>query len=237
LKTARSTGLDKCPTPGLYFLNVGASQNVIVDDVKDYVSRLQRRNGIKPKKIHAAKIADYLKVWDLREGWIDGRYDTPRELKFIALSKWLKLPKSTVVNHYRKAFEFITGNAFTAESWWRLMGVLKFSALFGNDARAFETGSRHQRRTRIPHLKRKANEQRKTTTTAANLAANRDGTDPLETVAKGPIPPPGADFHMDMDDLIAKGWDDEKIAKELDISATAAAYYRDRKYEFVEYWM
>ena len=69
----------------------------------------------------------YLEVWDMREGWQEGRYHHDQEKTFQEIADQLDVPISTVSNRYRSAFELITGHRYTPENWFDLFKVLKFS--------------------------------------------------------------------------------------------------------------
>ncbi len=76
---------------------------------------------------HLDKYPEYLKVWDLREGWQGGAYDRTKERTLSEIADELGTPVSTVNNHYRSAFELITGYPYSPEIWFQLFGVLKLS--------------------------------------------------------------------------------------------------------------
>lgn len=73
---------------------------------------------------------DYLRVWDLREGWNGRQYDHSKERLLREIARELGIPLSTVNNRYRSAFELITGHAYSPGTWLQVFGGMKFSSEF-----------------------------------------------------------------------------------------------------------
>jgi hypothetical protein len=124
-----STALDSYPDCPLYYVHVDASQRRIIEDVEALVRQWKERRNIPERRTRITHFDDYLRIWDLREGWQDGSYEAAAERSFGQVARELGLPKSSVVNGYRAAFERIVGQRFSPELWIRVMGLVKLTWL------------------------------------------------------------------------------------------------------------
>lgn len=131
LTRSEKPGLDQFIDEPIVAINPAASARQVTSDIQEFLRRWKAERGLREKRDRSDKYDDYLRVWDLREGWIDGGYDNQREQSLASIAKDLKLPIPTIHNHYRKAFELITGHLYSPERWCRLFGPLKLSVLFG----------------------------------------------------------------------------------------------------------
>lgn len=131
LTRSEKPGLDQFIDEPIVAINPAASARQVTSDIQDLLRRWKAERGLGEKRDRSDKYDDYLRVWDLREGWINGGYDNQREQSLASIAKDLKLPVPTIHNHYRKAFEVITGHVYAPERWCRLFGPLKLSVLFG----------------------------------------------------------------------------------------------------------
>lgn len=221
-----SSALDSCPEIPLFYIHLGASQRSIARDVEDQTRRWKERLGLGSSKLHTAKLDDYLRVWDLREGWIGSGYDRSRELTFAKVGRELKISSiSTVANRYRSAFEMITGHRFTPELWWRLLGPLKASELLGGAAAAFSAPVLHHLRSpaRRPVPDSRVSPRTDEDHPVGMAEAGSAIRDDIEQV----------DLLMDLQDLIGRGLSDEEIAHRLELKDPGAvAYFRSRAVEF-----
>jgi hypothetical protein len=154
------------------------------------------------KRRTGGKVEDYLKVWDLREGWAGGKYDAAEEkrLKDVAISVGVELP--TVQARYKSAFRLITGQPYTAELWFDLFAPLKLSRWAS------------WRRSK-PH-----------SGSVKTIAASRLRADPARNsvLTGAPDPQSGTAFGIidlkeDIRSLSEKGKTDQQIAVELECSA------------------
>lgn len=204
-----SPALDSYPVAPLFYVHLGASQRAIVRDAEDQVRRWKARRGEKSSKVHTAKLAEYLRVWDLREGWADGGYDRSREFPFAAVAGKLKQPLSTVVSRYRTAFEFVVGQPFTPELWWQVFGPLKYSRLFGDAKAAYSAGTRHRLRSPVarPVPDSVVSPVTDTTRTGTTVGRGSAVTDDMRFT----------EMMIDLRDLIARGFTDEEIARHLEL--------------------
>ena len=135
-----SPTLDSCFEIPLFFVHLGASQRSILRDMEDQVRHWKACRELGTSKVHTANVADYLKVWDLREGWRPGGgYDRSKELTFAEVGRRLRSGSiSTVANRYRSAFEMITGHPFKPDL--RLRRALYGAALRSQGGRDRRTG-------------------------------------------------------------------------------------------------
>jgi hypothetical protein len=97
--------LDSYPDAPLYYIHLHASQNRIVQDLEVFIRRWKEQRGIPEHRTPITKFPEYLKVWDLREGWNDGSYEMGAEKSLSEVASELKQPKSSVANSYRAAFK------------------------------------------------------------------------------------------------------------------------------------
>jgi hypothetical protein len=217
-----SPTLDSYPDVPLFYVHLGASQRSIVRDMEDQVRRWKRRRGFSSAKVHTANLEEYLKVWDLREGWTDSAYDRSRELTLAEVGRRLKIGAiSTVANRYRSAFEMITGHRFSPELWWRLFGPLKLSPMGGDASQILSAPTRR-------HL---FSPVRRPVPDSVISPSIREGN-VSRTLEGGTAIFDDINYRdrlIDLRDLIARGLSDDEIAKRLEIpDPEAVAYFRTR---------
>lgn len=203
-----SAALDSVPVAPLFYVHLGASQRAIARDMEEQVRRWKAKRGGGSSKVQAAKLPEYLEVWDLREGWAGGGYDPSRELTFKTIAGRLKQPLSTVAGRYRAAFEFVVGHEFTPELWWRVFGPLKYGRLLAGAA-ARPAGTRRHTRSPLPRPVPDS-------VVSAGGSEGADGVVGRGSVAHDDIGQ--SDLRMDLQDLIARGLSDEEIADRLDLA-------------------
>lgn len=115
------------PDVPLISINLQASQRAITEAVETLVRRWKLERAITETRRRDDKLEEYLAVWDLREGWSEGRYDGAQEKQFHEIAAQLRLAMPTVVNRYRTAFQYLTGHDYRPELWIRLFGPGKLS--------------------------------------------------------------------------------------------------------------
>lgn len=167
------------------------------------------------------KYPDYLRVWDMREGWINGTYNRGRELFLVDIATKLELSVSTVHNQYRSAFELIVGHAYSPMLWYRVFGPLKISELYG-----CELGPVSRSRPSKSPTRREVPE---------SVVSPRPTDNHLDGLTDVPV---SNSFGFDVGDLIAKirrlldqGYSDDAVLAKLDLSTAAlkaVAYVRKR---------
>ena len=108
-------------------LSPTASVRQLQADISSAVESFRSRRSISPQRNREDRYEDYLRVWDLREGWVSGEYRADHEHRFEQIATELQESISTVHNRYRSAFELITGHPYSPELWFRVFAPLKVS--------------------------------------------------------------------------------------------------------------
>jgi len=126
-----SAAFDSYPVAPLFYIHVGASQNSFVEDAKRQFAIWRAKGGIESVKVQLSKVEEYLKIWDLREGWTGSGYERARERTIVQIARDRKKPVSTIFNGYRAAFGYIAGREYDPETWFQLFAFLKFRRAFG----------------------------------------------------------------------------------------------------------
>jgi len=114
-------------------LNPELPQRAVTRAVEDFLRQHKTERQIPEHRRRDDKLADYLRVWDLREGWTGAEYDNRKELSLKEVAQLLKLSTSTVMNRYRSAFRSIFGHEYSSGRWLQAMGVLKLSKFGGGE--------------------------------------------------------------------------------------------------------
>jgi hypothetical protein len=181
----------------------------------------KQERGLSERRDRAEKYDDYLRVWDLREGWIGGRYDRGRELRLRDVAERLGLRIQTVHSHYSSAFALIVGHGYSPELWHQLFGVLKLSELIGAELGAVSQARPLKSRTPRP-------------VPETSLCSTSDGGHPQGVVTETAAPGAGQgpwELLEDIRTLLGRGLTDEQVVQELDLSSeavAAVAYIRQR---------
>ena len=131
LATLDKPGLDRYPDEPIVSVNPAASGRQITEAVSELVKHWKDQRGLEEKRDRSDKYPDYLRVWDLREGWTGSAYDLSREKKLKDVAIELEMKLSTVGKHYRSAFEMIIGHPYSPGMWIRVFGVNKVADLTG----------------------------------------------------------------------------------------------------------
>lgn len=124
-------GLNSYPDEPIVSINPAASGRQITEAVSDLLKQWKNQRGLDEKRNRSDKYPDYLRVWDLREGWTGNAYDLSREKKLREVAAELGLDLSTVNNQYRSAFEMIIGQPYSPSMWFRVFAVNKLADLTG----------------------------------------------------------------------------------------------------------
>ena len=205
---------DTFPDAPVFSINLEAPQRAITDAVEKLVRQLKEKHAIPERRRREESLADYLAVWDLREGWGDGAYDASRDQIFRTIAKTTKVPISTVISRYRSAFRFLSGHDYTPALWFRLMGKLKLSRFFGDHA---GEGLTMRRPWRSPNPR--------PVTEAVLLPGRKERESPEYLAAIGITASDIAqvDLLMDIETLIDRGMkDDDEIIAELELDLPTA---------------
>lgn len=126
-------GLDSYADEPIVSVNPAASGRQITKAISDLVKQWKSERQLEEKRDRSDKYADYLRVWDMREGWTGEEYDLSREKKLREVAIEIGLDLSTVNNHYRSAFEMIVGQPYLPDLWCRVFAVVKLMDLTGEN--------------------------------------------------------------------------------------------------------
>lgn len=227
LLTAPESDLDAFSDRPIVGINIDASQRAIASAVGKLVREHKIKAGIPQRRRREDSLHDYLKIWDLREGWADGDYEIAREVSLTQIGRRLSLPLSTVFNRYCSAFFHVTGHRYDWVNWVRLFRGTKL---------ATPDGVRSLRRRSGPGRRRGEGRPPVTESTlgaGADRAGGREGAAFLATNIAGES---DADVYFlieDIRELIRRGLDDQAILDEMQFTDAKAgralvAYYRTR---------
>lgn len=191
------------PVAPIVSINLQSSQRAISDAIETLVSRWKVERNITEIRRRDDKLAEYLEVWDLREGWLAGAYDGTRDRKIREIAAQLQVPQTTVMNRYRSAFQKLTGYEYTPERYIQLFGVLKFSKpeSFSQIARYRPWRGRNLRA--VPEV---------------DLLPDREQFNSREVLANAAATDCGnimVDLRLDVTTLIERGLTDNQIRDEL----------------------
>lgn len=211
--------LDRVPGGPVFLMHLGASQNAIVADAADQARRWKDKMKSPTSKIHTAKVARYLEVWDRFEGWTGSGYDLTREQKLQEIARQTKQPVSSVYSHYRAAFEAVTGNAFRPELWWRAFGPLKLTLGRQDVVRRYaSTNYRRMVSLQFRPVPETTLEPRRAEGREGFVTRNKTADDDSDT----------NDLVLDVRSCIANGLPDEQILQELGLNnVELIAYIRN----------
>jgi len=162
----------------------------------------------------------YLRVWDLREGWRNGRYDNDTEMRLRDVAEQLHLSRGTVHHRYRSAFELITGHPYSPPVWLRVFGPEKLSGF------AEAVGRVASRR---PHRSRAPRDVPESVITSAQASSGLVQTN--STISGNET---FSDLLMDLRELVDQGLTNEEIGERLELGPRGAALVqaiRDRFFE------
>lgn len=203
-------------------INPHAAQTVITESVANLVRDFKAQNDIPEHRRRKDKLPEYLEIWDLREGWTGAGYDIHQERTFKEISHDHKISSSTAANQYYSAFKLIIGQEYHADVWAKTLGLIKLSQLTGG------TGGRlSARRPLNRRLRREIPESALQTDGKLSgrefLGLAGIHRDEIEVV----------DLALDIQELAARGWDDNRIAEELGLAPSDVAplrkYFDDRQ--------
>jgi hypothetical protein len=102
---------------GYLAVNLNAPLRGIVKEVSSIIKDEKKRRGIEEKRPRPDKIAEYLDVWDRREGWCGGKYDGRQEKPLRVVAAVVGRSPNTVNAQYKSAFSLIFGTEYTPLDW------------------------------------------------------------------------------------------------------------------------
>jgi hypothetical protein len=215
--------LDASPRRPVVGVNVDAPQRIITQAIEQFTRRWKEQQGIPEQRRRDDKLADYLAVWDLREGWRGDRYDSRQERTLREIAHQVKVSVSTAANRYRSAFRLIVGHDHSPALWARVLGFLK----------AYEWLDPEElpRRTlRRPGRDRQPREVPEAVLQAPGAGAGATGL--LNTFGISDSEIAYVDLLLDVQHLLAEGRSDAQIVAALEMTAPnaeeAVAFLRQR---------
>lgn len=202
----KAADLDAIPNSPLFAINPYTSERDVVSAMRVILGKLKEMHSIPNRRDRSPKYETYLKVWDLREGWQNGHYDSSKEKKLVDIAKRLKLSMATAHNHYRSAFELVTGHRYSPELWFAIMGAYKLNLLALDGSGLSLKRPRVKRsKSKIPRGKQVAIE------TAGHPTTQKSGYGMEE-------------LYADIRGLIDQGASNEQIAVELGLKLDPESY-------------
>ena len=194
------------PDVPIVSINLQVPQRAIAEAIETLVRRWKQEQGITETRRRDDKLDEYLAVWDLREGWVDGAYDGTREKQFLEIAKQLHVPLPTLRSRYQAAFKILTGHDYQPELWIRLFGPIKLSRL--NDPVG---------RSRLALYRPWRTRNRRPVSESVLLPGRRHGENPrfLESAGITPSDIGLVELQLDVQDLIKRGQTDDQIRQTL----------------------
>jgi DNA-binding Lrp family transcriptional regulator len=192
--------------PDVPFLSISptASTRELHRDLPLALKPWRDRPGVVLHRDRSKQVDKYLQVWDRREGWNEGRYEHSAERTFRQISEDLRLSISTVNNRYRSAFELITGHAYSPALWFKIVGPMKLTRLFGD-----EVGPISLRRPLTSPVPRPVPD--------AVVSAAADHTSIVEFRAHTFDNQSLYDLLLDVEELLARGKSYSQICRDLEV--------------------
>lgn len=215
LMNANEEGLDAAPVRPFVGINLDAPQKAITDAIATLVRRWKGEQGITESRRRPEKLSNYLRAWDLREGWTGEGYDVQRELPFVRVAAEMGSPLETAVSRYRSAFRLLSGYGYDIDIWIRLFAVLKLAERFG---------LRSLRRRRVLHERRSGGTLKMIPETILSSGSGMDGQSMLAGHADLGVQTATEliDLRLDVEELHNRGLSAEKIVEALEFEESEA---------------
>lgn len=217
LDSAKCPDLDLLANIPLYLLNPAAPAEEFNSDLKKLRDQWREHLKLPNSRVSEKKYGDYLRAWDLREGWSEGKYhrDAVRSMKDVA--RELGQSKTSARNWYRSGFKLVTGHEFSVENWVEVMGVTQLSELFGETV-APASGRRalrsNARRPVDDTTVSGGRNQQGNPGVVEELSAHRDAEDVQQMLIR-------------ISNLMAEGCSDKEILEDLGLKETALPAIRE----------
>lgn len=203
-------------------INPRAPMRAIASAIDTIVRQYREQSGIAEQRRRDDKIEEYLRVWDLREGWNDGTYDCRQERSFQEISRETGKTIATLHNQYQSAFRYIIGRHYSPELWSRTVGIPKMAGMLGVG---------HPRITQF--RPRNSRRRRDVTSTALSGSPEASHSDFMQSAGMNSTDIEQFELLHDIRSLIANGRTNEEILDELEIPRSSDApamidYFRER---------
>ena len=203
-------------------VNPAASARQVTEDISNLQQQWKVERNLSEQRDRSDKYPLYLRVWDMREGFVDGVYDRTQERTLRDIATEFGRSINTIHNQYRAAFEMVTGQRYSPEMWNRLMGPLKLSELWGTEAAAVS-------RSR-PISARTTRDVPESVVWSRSEEGHHDSPMAVQTATSN-----DRDVHSlisDIRQLIGQGYSDERIVERLELAEKAlpaVAYLREHE--------
>ena len=120
LQQADNIGLDDYANEPIVSVDPTASERKVKAAIGKLLNDWKSERELSERRDRSDNYPNYLEVWDLREGWTGSDYDPLAEKTFQEIAQTIVETPSTVSNHYRRAFELITGHPYRPGLWYRI---------------------------------------------------------------------------------------------------------------------
>ncbi|WP_417390481.1 hypothetical protein [Gimesia sp.] len=201
LREIQAPILDQYPDELILSVSPTASVRNLNDDIGTAIDNFRNQRNITPRRNREDLYPSYLQVWDLREGWENGRYESGHERTMADIASELQQPLTTINNWYRRAFELVSGHPYSPELWFQLFGPLKF---YDQDG-MLELGEIILRRPRRSPIPREVDESAISSEESGGILAQQSTEDNVDF----------SDMQMDLRRLLSANLTDEQVGKRI----------------------
>ncbi len=118
--------------PGpFYVVSPVAPREQWQEDMARCQNHWREQLNLEPSRDRPRDYPNYLRAWDLCEGFSEGRYHRDRARSFAEVGRELSKNESTIRRWYHRAFSLITGHDFSNENWHSVMAFQQLSGFMG----------------------------------------------------------------------------------------------------------
>ena len=118
--------------PGpFYVVSPVAPREQWQEDMARCQNHWREQLNLEPSRDRPRDYPNYLRAWDLIEGFSEGRYHRDHARSFAEVGRELGKNESTIRRWYHNAFFLITGHEFSNENWHSVMGFQQLSGFMG----------------------------------------------------------------------------------------------------------
>lgn len=213
LMTLPDKSLDAMPHRPVIGINIESPQRAIVEAVEALVTQWKKIAGVAEVRRREDVLPDYLRAWDLHEGWQGDHYDVEQEKTFRRVARELGIPSRTAASRYHAAFEILTGHPYSFAHWVRTFAAIKLVRY---------CGLRSLRRHKSPGTKRQPGSRRPVPVSAIEKPRKPGAIGLLEMQSTPQNPMEDVENFLDVTGLIQKGWSDKEIMAEMQFDDPAA---------------
>ena len=125
-------GFDSLLPKLIVSINPASSEAAIKSAIKTIVRDYRDESGMPSTRIRADKFDEYLRIWDLREGWNGGTYEGSKASKLEQIAVETGKNVSTIRDHYKAAFRLITGQEYSPEIYYQVLRYFQILGLIGS---------------------------------------------------------------------------------------------------------